>query len=75
MGIAFLIFNIAVLVASIFPFVLAKRVGCALVLVGSLLSTFIMIQVQAIVIVDARAYSGKIRIIYLFIIYYLKQIQ
>lgn len=58
MGLAFLVFNISALVATIFPFAIAKRIGCTLLLIGTLLSSFIMIQVQAIVIVDARAYSG-----------------
>ena len=38
---------------------MVKRVGCALLLVGTALCSFVMIQVQAIVIVDARAYSGN----------------
>jgi len=59
MGFSFIIFNIGTLIASFFPHPMVKRVGCALLLVGTALCSFVMIQVQAIVIIDARAYSGN----------------
>jgi len=57
-GVIFTIWNLVALVVSVVPQSIVQRVGYALVLIGTLISSFIMIQVQYLSLETGTAYPN-----------------